>query len=102
MGVLEQFEGYTTPHCLEGVYDSKSSTYHKLIDLSGNNRMVRYIIVIEKMFIMKKILEKFVPWRKEGRFLLLPHEDNGFYENKWIYTETRKKSSKILQQSFKR
>ena len=21
MGVLEQFEGYTTPHCLEGVYD---------------------------------------------------------------------------------
>ena len=41
---------------------------------------------------MKKILLKLqlVPWRKEGRFLLLPHADNGFYENKWIYTETRK------------
>ena len=23
MGVLEQFEGYTTPHCLEGVYGAK-------------------------------------------------------------------------------
>ena len=27
MGVLEQFEGYTTPHCLEGVYDGIGIIY---------------------------------------------------------------------------
>ena len=38
MGVLENYEGYTTSHCLEMCYDIKTSTFHKLIDLSGNNR----------------------------------------------------------------
>jgi hypothetical protein len=34
-----------------------------------------------------------IPWRRESTFKLLPHADNGFYENKWTYTEKKKKSN---------
>ena len=39
--------------------------------------------------------EEVIPWRRESTFKLLFHEDNGFYENKWIYTETRKNQLKF-------
>ena len=102
MGVLENYEGYTTSHCLEAVYDAKASTFHKLIDLSGNNRhgkihhCDRTAVYHEEDF-----TEIAVPWRKEGRFLLLPHADNGFYENKWIYTETRKNQVRFYNKVLK-
>ena len=32
---------------------------------------------------------------RSSKFKLLFHEDNGFYENKWIYTETRKNQIKF-------
>jgi hypothetical protein len=35
-----------------------------------------------------------IPWRRESTFELLYHKDNGFYENKWTYTETRKNQIK--------
>ena len=102
LGVLENFEGYETSHCLEAVYDAKASTYHKILDLSGNNRhgkihhCDRTAVYHEEDF-----KEVAVPWRKEGRFLLLPHEDNGFYENKWIYTETRKNQVRFYNKVLK-
>ena len=31
-----------------------------------------------------------VPWRRDSTFELLYHKENGFYENKWTWTDTRK------------
>ena len=102
MGVLEQFEGYTTPHCLEGVYDAKASTYHKMIDLTGNNRNGKiHHCDRENVYHEEDFKEVAVPWRKEGHFLLLPHADNGFYENKWVYTETRKNQVRFYNKVLK-
>ena len=42
-----------------------------------------------------------VPWRRESTFELLWHPDNGFYENKWTYTETRKNQIRFYNQVLK-
>ena len=96
LGVSEGFEGYTTPHCLEVAYDSKASTNHLLYDLSGNkvDGKVHYCNRVQSPH-TEAYQEEVIPWRRESTFKLLFHEDNGFYENKWIYTETRKNQLKF-------
>ena len=102
IGVTEGFEGYTTPHCLECAYDAKASTYHKLIELSGNgsNGKIHYCNRIATPHI-EDYQEITIPWRRNSKFKLLFHEDNGFYENKWIYTETRKNQLRFYNKVLK-
>ena len=102
MGVTEQFDGYTTPHCLECAYDFKIGTYHKLLDVSGNRRHAKvHHCDRVKVTHEEDFREVAVPWRREGKFLLLPHADNGFYENKWNYTETRKNQVRFYNKVLK-
>jgi len=102
IGVTEGFEGYTTPHCLECAYDAKASTYHKLIELSGNgsNGKIHYCNRISTPH-TEDYQEITIPWRRKSKFKLLFHEDNGFYENKWIYTETRKNQLRFYNKVLK-
>lgn len=102
LGVTEQFEGYTTPHCLECAYDFKIGTNHKLIDISGNGRHAKvHHCDRVKVTHEEDFREVAVPWRRDGKFLLLPHADNGFYENKWTYTETRKNQIRFYNKVLK-
>ena len=102
VGVTEGFEGYTTPHCLECAFDAKASTYHKLIDLSGKNLngKIHHCNRISTPH-TEDYQEITIPWRRTGKFNLLYHDDNGFYENKWIYTETRKNQLRFYNQVLK-
>ena len=102
LGVTEQFEGYTTPHCLEVAYDMKASNYHTLYDLSGNgnNAKIHHCNRVANHHI-EDFKEVPIPWRRESTFKLLPHADNGFYENKWTYTETRKNQLKFYNRVLK-
>ena len=96
LGVSEQFDGYSNPHCLEFQYDAKCSTYHKLFDISGNDNhgKIHHCNRISTPH-TEDYQEVTIPWRRKSKFKLLFHEDNGFYENKWIYTETRKNQIKF-------
>jgi hypothetical protein len=102
LGVTEQFEGYTTPHCLELAYDMKASNYHTLYDLSGNgnNAKIHHCNRVATHH-TEDFREIPIPWRRESTFKLLPHKDNGFYENKWTYTETRKNQLKFYNKVLK-
>ena len=102
LGVTEVFDGYTTPHCLELAYDAKASNNHRLLDLTGNgvHGKVHYCNRIQKAHI-EDYQEEVIPWRRNSKFKLLFHEDNGFYENKWIYTETRKNQLRFYNEVLK-
>jgi hypothetical protein len=91
MGMTETYEGYITPHCLEVCYDMRASTNKIIFDLSGNERHGEVYhcdrISMEQPKPYKEII---VPWRRKSKFQLLPHEENGFVDNKWKHPETRK------------
>ena len=91
MGLTDSYGDYVTPHCLEVCYDMKITKKNKLIDLSNNNNDA-IINDCQKVPVVDVdlITEIKIPWRREGSFKLLPHKENGFFQNKWTYTETRK------------
>jgi hypothetical protein len=91
MGVTAGFPGYEAPHCLEACYDMKASTYDILYDLSGKGRDA-YVYNCDRVKIQQTapFIEMITPWRKQGRFYLLGHEENGYVDNKWKHPETRK------------
>lgn len=91
MGLTNSYGEYTTPHCLEVCYDMKIIKKDKLIDLSDkqNDAIISNCNRIPVVDI-DLITEIKIPWRKKGTFKLLSHKENGFFENKWLYTETRK------------
>lgn len=91
LGLTEQYDGYLTPHCLEVCYDMKASNNTSVFDLSGNNRhgKVHYCNRVE-IPQEKKYYEKIIPWRRESIFKLLPHEENGYVNNKWKDRHTRR------------
>jgi hypothetical protein len=91
LGLIESYGNYTTPHCLEVCYDMKISKKSKLIDLSTqqNDAIInncKRVPIIDN----ESIQEVKIPSRRKCTFKLLPHPENGFFENKWLYTETRK------------
>jgi len=93
MGLTESFGDYIAPHTLEVCYDMKTATYSTIPDLSGNrkgrNAEVKDCdkVPIHQASDFMKIP---IPWRRDSMFELLYHKENGFYENKWTWTDTRK------------
>jgi len=102
MGVIENFEDYVASHTLESVYDMKISTNKKVFDLS-ERRLEGEVYNCKRIPLSQKydFIEIPVPWRRDSTFELLPHEDNGFYENKWTYTETRKNQVRFYNKVLK-
>jgi len=102
LGLTEQFENYTNPHNLEMCYDFKIGTNQKLFDLS-KRRLEGEVYHCDRVS-QNQIYdyeELPVPWRRESTFELLWHPDNGFYENKWTYTETRKNQVRFFNKVLK-
>lgn len=91
MGVTENFEGYVNTHTLTGVYDCKASNNQTLYDISGKENHAE-VFHCDRVSVdnERSFEEVAIPWRRECTFELLYHKDNGFYENKWTFTETRK------------
>lgn len=102
LGVTENFEGYTNAHTLVAAYDGKISTNQKLYDISGNN-LHGDVFHCDRVSVdhIEDFKEVIIPWRRESTFELLPHKDNGFYENKWTYTETRKNQVRFYNKVLK-
>jgi hypothetical protein len=88
-GLTQNFGNYFSSHLLELYYDAKFIKDYKLIDLSGNNNHGE----IKNCEIVENELDEYVtvkiPHRRESVFSSLPHEENGFFENKWKYQATR-------------
>jgi len=91
LGLAESFGNYIAPHTLEVCYDMRASNNKTVFDLSGNDRHGE-IIDCNRVPIdmVDDFIEIPVPFRRESTFELLPHKENGFYENKWTWTDTRK------------
>jgi len=102
MGVIENFEDYIASHTLESVYDMKISTNKKVFDLS-ERKLEADVYNCKRIPISQKYeyMEIPIPWRRNSTFELLPHEDNGFYENKWKFTETRKNQIRFFNKVLK-
>ncbi len=91
MGLTESYGDYVAPHTLEICYDMKTSTYSNLFDLSGKKRHGEVMDCNkEPIDQSSEFIEIPIPWRRESTFELLYHKENGFYENKWTWTDTRK------------
>jgi hypothetical protein len=67
---------------------------------NGNNAKIHHCNRVATHHI-EDFKEVPIPWRRESTFKLLPHADNGFYENKWTYTETRKHQLKFYNRVLK-
>ena len=91
MGLTESYGDYIAPHTLEVCYDMKTANYSGIPDLSGKGRNAE-VMDCGKVPIQQadKFMKIPVPWRRDSTFELLYHQENGFYENKWTWTETRK------------
>ena len=91
MGLTESYGDYIAPHTLEMCYDMKASTYSQVYDLSGKGRVADvYDCSRTEVDQATQFIEIPIPWRRESTFELLYHKENGFYENKWTWTDTRK------------
>lgn len=74
---------------IELYYDAKRIENYKLVDLSGNKNFGEIInceitgLEPEENKVIK------IPYRRHSLFKLLPHEDNGFLNNRWKTDFTR-------------
>ena len=91
MGLTEAYGDYVAPHTLEMCYDMKNATYSEVHDITQRKRTAE-VKDCGKVLInqVDDFIEIPVPYRRESTFKLLYHKENGFYENKWTWTETRK------------
>lgn len=70
-------------------YNSNNIKNYKLTDLSGNENDGKIYNCDIKDNTIGENKKLKVPYRKESTFLLLPHENNGFEDNKWKTEYTR-------------
>ena len=91
LGLTESFGDYIAPHTLAICLDMRTATYSTVFDLTGKKRhgQVKDCSKVE-INQSQESIEIPIPWRRESVFELLWHKENGFYENKWTWTDTRK------------
>lgn len=85
----KDFGDYHSSNNLVIYYDVNHIERYQLTDLSGNG----YHGKIEKCEIVNLKINKyktvFIPHRRKSLFEVLPHEENGFVDNKWKNKATR-------------
>jgi len=87
--LTDEFENYNSAKHLKVYYDANFIRDYKLVDLSGNRNDGEIVNceIIDKEFDEFTIAK--VPFRRNGQFYLMPHEENGFENNKWKSEFTR-------------
>lgn len=81
---------------LKVYYDLKFINGKTLLDLSGNGK-TGYVKNIEQtttQLILK--LDKPVPFKREGKFKVLPHKENGYKDGYWVSWSSRENQDKHL------
>jgi hypothetical protein len=70
-------------------YDASQIKNYKLVDLSGNGNNGEIIKCGIKKLDLPEYNNVVIPYRRDSTFLTLPHEENGFFDNKWKSQTTR-------------
>jgi hypothetical protein len=70
-------------------YDASQIKNYKLVDLSGNGNNGEIIKCGIKKLDLPDYNDVVIPYRRDSTFLTLPHEENGFFDNKWKSQTTR-------------
>ena len=89
-GLLENFGRYKSAHSLAVCYDMRSSTYDKVIDLSGNGRDGVIYHCDRVVNTDREEFSIYRPHRRYSELKLLHHEPNGYYKGEWVSESTRK------------
>ena len=89
--MTESYGAYVAPHTLEMCYDMRNSSLSTVLDTSHRKKEAE-VKDCDRVFVnqVADFVEIPIPYRRESTFKLLYHKENGFYENKWTWTETRK------------
>ena len=88
-GLLQNFGNYSSADLIKLYYDSKFIKSYKLKDLSGNNNDGEIVNCEIVDLIVDNSIDIPVPHRRKSLFESLPHEENGFLDNKWKDQSTR-------------
>ena len=85
----EDLRNYDSSSDLKLYYDANQIEFYKLIDLcgKGNDGEIVACEIVESDFLPHTEIS--VPYRRNCTFKTLPHEENGFENNKWKYEATR-------------
>lgn len=88
-GLTQNFGDYVSDYKLITYYDAKFIKGYKLIDLSGHNNdgQIYNCEIVRESYEENKIID--IPYRRNSTFRLLPHEENGYFNNGWKTELTR-------------
>lgn len=88
-GLTQQFGRYKSSNNLICYYDGKVTKDKKIIDLSDNKNDgdLHNCTLTGFTYDDVKIIE--IPFRRQGTFKLLPHDENGFVNGAWKNINTR-------------
>lgn len=88
-GLTSNFEKYKSSDNLITYYDAKFIKNYKLIDLSGNgnNGEIVNCEMVGYEYDESKLIN--IPHRRDCKFELLPHEENGYTNGAWKNMTTR-------------
>jgi len=77
------FGDYKSADLITLYYDARYVREYRLMDLSGNNNRGEIVNCEIVDVELSKFKEIKIPHRRDSLFESLPHEENGFFENKW-------------------
>ena len=81
---------------LKAYYDFKFINGRTVLDLSGNGK-TGYIKNVEQTTTSLSLeIDKPIPFRKNGKFRVLPHKENGYKDGYWISWASRENQDKHI------
>lgn len=80
---------------LVSYYDGKFINNNELIDLKGKNNG-RVFNCTQITTQLASDIEKPIPFRREGKFKVLPHQEHGYKDGYWVSWTSRKNQLKYL------
>jgi hypothetical protein len=95
-GLADNFKDYQSAGNLTSYYDAKLIRKYKLIELSGNSEdgEIHDCELVEYEIPKKRKLA--IPYRRESKYRVLSHEDNGFLNTGWKDITTRYNQLKFM------
>jgi len=81
--LTQNFGDYKSANLITLYYDARYVREYRLMDLSGNNNRGEIVNCEIVDVELSKFKEIKIPHRRDSLFESLPHEENGFFENKW-------------------